>query len=167
MLVRLANVPCIIFSFASPSSKDTRAVLNLYRIETEDVVTASNLFKYCAPHHGLLLFKRHHPLDFTLTEVVQLLSCGALWFERAAAAAAALSEDTSSFPSLQLGQSSTSLHPFLLWNCMPRAGASQFHGHAQVALSQVTYSTVVATAYAMRLREVSTQDNLSLQRRCV
>ena len=24
------------------------------------------------------------------------------------------------------------LHPFLLWNCMARAGASQYHGHAQV-----------------------------------
>ena len=27
-------------------------------------------------------------------------------------------------------------HPLLLWNCLPRAGASQFHGHMQVALSQ-------------------------------
>ena len=22
--------------------------------------------------------------------------------------------------------------PLLVWNCLPRAGASQFHGHAQV-----------------------------------
>ncbi|KAL0045197.1 hypothetical protein WJX82_000372 [Trebouxia sp. C0006] len=28
-------------------------------------------------------------------------------------------------------------YPFLLWNCLPRAGASQFHGHAQVMLSKV------------------------------
>eukprot|EP00775_Hariotina_reticulata_P011764 gene11764-11909_t len=26
--------------------------------------------------------------------------------------------------------------PFLLWNCLPRAGASQYHGHAQVMLTE-------------------------------
>ena len=31
-------------------------------------------------------------------------------------------------------------HPLLLWNCLPRAGASQFHGHLQVALSQARHS---------------------------
>lgn len=128
---------CIVLRLASSSSEGARIALIFCRIETEDVVTASNMFKYCAPQHGLLLFKRHHPLEFTLSEVGQLLSCGALWFQRAAAAA--LSDNTSSFPPLQLGQNSRSLHPFLLWNCLPRAGASQFHGHAQVALSQVTH----------------------------
>ena len=29
------------------------------------------------------------------------------------------------------------LWPLLLWNNLPRAGASQFHGHAQTALSEV------------------------------
>ena len=28
-------------------------------------------------------------------------------------------------------------YPYFLWNCLPRAGASQFHGHAQVMLSKV------------------------------
>lgn len=31
-------------------------------------------------------------------------------------------------------------HPLLLWNCLPRAGASQFHGHMQVALSQARHT---------------------------
>ena len=29
------------------------------------------------------------------------------------------------------------MHPFFLWNCGARSGASQYHGHAQVALSEV------------------------------
>jgi hypothetical protein len=97
------------------------------------VVTASNLFKYCAPHHGLLLFKRHHPLEFTSDEVHQLLGCGARWFEAAAEALPATPPIVS--PNLKVHE--PSLHAFLLWNCMARAGASQFHGHAQVVLSQV------------------------------
>ena len=32
-------------------------------------------------------------------------------------------------------------HPLLLWNCLPRAGASQFHSHLQVALSQARRHT--------------------------
>lgn len=107
------------------------------RFETADVVTASNLFKYCAPHHGLLLFKRHHPLEFTSDEVHQLLGCGARWFEAAAEALPATPPIVS--PNLKVHE--PSLHAFLLWNCMARAGASQFHGHAQVVLSQIPFPT--------------------------
>ena len=35
------------------------------RFETDLVVTASNLFKYCQPCHGLVIFKHHDPLYFT------------------------------------------------------------------------------------------------------
>ena len=90
------------------------------RVELEHAVTASNLFKYCEPCHGLVLFKHHHPLRFGLPQLADLLLAAEGWFERAAAA----------HPSAR--------HPFLLWNCGARAGASQFHGHAQVALSQVS-----------------------------
>lgn len=34
----------------------------------------------------------------------------------------------------------TALHPLLIWNTLPRAGASQYHGHAQVMLSEVRCS---------------------------
>ena len=39
------------------------------RIENESCVTASNLFKYAFPCHGLVLFKHHNPLEFSQSQV--------------------------------------------------------------------------------------------------
>ena len=95
-------------------------------------MTASNLFKYCQPCHGLVLLKKHHPLRFTLPELADLLAAAEGWFQRAAAAHPA------------------ARHPFLLWNCGARAGASQFHGHAQVLLSEVSVLCALpAAAFGM------------------
>ena len=119
------------------------------------VVSASNLFKYCAPAHGLLLFKHHDPLAFTAADVQQLLLASSRWFDAAAAAASgsagggrsgsdgaqSAGSIPMSAPSQQTPQpsqpASRRFWPLLLWNNLPRAGASQFHGHAQTALSEV------------------------------
>ncbi|KAK3240162.1 hypothetical protein CYMTET_49980 [Cymbomonas tetramitiformis] len=90
------------------------------RVETANVVTASNLFK-AHGLHGCLLFKHHDPLQFTSEQVSQLLSAADEWLQQAHAVR----------PDAQ--------HPLLLWNCLPRAGASQFHGHAQIMLSSVDF----------------------------
>ncbi|KAK9905646.1 hypothetical protein WJX75_003820 [Coccomyxa subellipsoidea] len=108
------------------------------RIERTHAISASNLFKYCQPFHGLVLFRHHDPLKFSLPQLSDLLQVAEEWFERASAAQ----------PSAR--------HPFFLWNCGPRAGASQFHGHAQVALSQIPFPgcealTVAAERYAAAL----------------
>ncbi len=84
------------------------------RIETQHVVTASNLFKYCEPCHGLVLFKHHDPLQFNEEQVAELLAASADWFAAAHA------------------QHSDARHAFFIWNCLHRAGASQFHGEAVV-----------------------------------
>ena len=130
------------------------------------VVSASNLFKYCAPAHGLLLFKHHDPHAFTAANVQELLLAGSRWFEAAATAAAGSGSASwehsesggglsagstpvmpSSPQALQPSQSaSRRFWPLLLWNNLPRAGASQFHGHAQTALSEVS----VAQQFAFR-----------------
>ena len=89
------------------------------RIEGQHTVTASNLFKYCEPCHGLVLFKHHHPLEFDPQQVAELLSTASEWFRAAQQAHI------------------KARYPYFLWNCQPRAGASQFHGHAQVMLSKV------------------------------
>ena len=122
-----------------------------------NVVSASNLFKYCAAAHGLLLFKHHDPLAFTAADVLQLLLAGSRWFDAAAAAAAASisagaersgSSGAPSAGSIPVTTPSQQpswpsqpacrwFWPLLLWNNLPRAGASQFHGHAQTALSEV------------------------------
>ena len=48
-------------------------------MENEHAVTASNLFKYCQPAHGLVLFRRHDPLAFTAPELRGALAAAAEW----------------------------------------------------------------------------------------
>ena len=72
------------------------------RIELEHVVTASNLFKYCQPCHGLVLFKHHHPLQFNQQQLAELLRASQQWFMQA----------QQMHPDAQ--------YPFFLWNCLPR-----------------------------------------------
>lgn len=78
-------------------------------------MTASNLFKL-AGGHGMVIFKRcHNPLTFALRDLEDVLEVSAQWF-------AAAAREGPSFPS----------HFFLVWNCLPRAGASQYHAHVQL-----------------------------------
>ena len=86
------------------------------RVELPRAVTASNLFRLGA-HHGLCLFKRHEPLGFDRADLGDVLEASQRWFEAARTAGG--------------GDC-----PFFLWNCLPRAGASQFHGHAQLLLGR-------------------------------
>jgi hypothetical protein len=105
-------------------------------VEGPHALSASNLFKYAAPHQGVILFRHHDPLSFTLPQLSDLLSVSSGWFSKAAAAAR------------HDGWDPTSLNPLLVWNCLPRAGASQFHGHAQVMLSAVPFPQQLAFADA-------------------
>lgn len=104
------------------------------RVEGPHAVSASNLFKYCAPAQGLVLFKHHDPHAFDLPQLRDLLSVADTWFERAAAA--------------EHGLHPGPLHPLFLWNCLGRAGASQFHGHAQVLLSHTPFPAPAGAAAA-------------------
>eukprot|EP00892_Ulva_mutabilis_P006401 jgi/Ulvmu1/4132/UM019_0111.1 len=97
---------------------DLTAADTFGRFQTDHAVTASNLFKYCQPCHGVVLFKHHDPLHFEEHHVRDLLLVSHQWF------AAAHAEH----PGAQ--------HPLFIWNCLARAGASQFHGHAQIMLSE-------------------------------
>lgn len=81
-------------------------------------VSASNLFK-ATQHHGLLLFKHHHPLQFSEEALGGLLDVAQRWVHQTHA-----------------HHPGDALHPMLLWNCGPRAGASQYHGHAQVVMTE-------------------------------
>ena len=97
--------------------RDYTAADGFGRVENEHAVTASNLFKITG-HHGLVLFKHHAPLEFTAPQLGGLLSAAQGWVHAAHAATPAAA------------------HPLLLWNALPRSGASQFHGHAQVVMSE-------------------------------
>lgn len=64
----------------------------------------------------MVIFKRcHDPLTFALRDLEDVLEVSAQWF-------AAAAREGPSFPS----------HFFLVWNCLPRAGASQHHAHVQL-----------------------------------
>jgi len=88
------------------------------RVELEHAVSASNLFKFTR-HHGLVLFKHHEPLQFSEPQLADLLCCGEQWALATAAAHADAAAGSAT----------------LLWNALPRSGASQFHGHAQVVVT--------------------------------
>lgn len=72
------------------------------RAERPHAVTGSNLFKYGEPCHGIVLFKHHDPLQFSLEQLDDFLSASHEWFERSAAA------------------HPDGRHPFFLWNALPR-----------------------------------------------
>lgn len=92
------------------------------RVRSRHSITASNIAKYDA-WSGLLIFRKHNPLDFSFEELSDYLSTASKWFKMA--------EKSSGFR-----------FPFIVWNCMPRAGASQIHGHMQLLLGERPYGKV-------------------------
>ena len=105
------------------------------RIESTFAVTASNLFKYVAPYQAVVLFKHHNPLTFNQRELGDLLKVSHQWFQSAQIyhKLDLHDNDDNSDQILPCPQ----LYPLFVWNCLPRAGASQYHGHAQVMMSSV------------------------------
>lgn len=125
-------------------------------------MTASNLFKYCQPAHGLVLFKHHQPLEFNLEQLSDLLQTAQGWFDVRDTCAPCRTPLTfkhiqpiifvSLSPPLTPQTASAAhpeaQHPLLIWNVLHRAGASQYHGHAQVLLSDAPFPTPAAHAAA-------------------
>ena len=106
------------------------------RVENAHAVSASNLFKI-SKHHGMVLFKHHDPLAFSEEQLAGLLEASQGWVHAAAAA------HPEEHP----------LHPLLIWNALPRSGASQFHGHVQLLLHEqplpdIARATATAAAFA-------------------
>src|SRR5918999_524363 len=87
------------------------------RVEGEHATTASNVAKYDG-FHGLIVFDDHNPLHLTPEKVAGYVSVGLEWGRRA------LKADPEAH------------YPFLMWNCLWRAGGSIIHGHAQVTATR-------------------------------
>lgn len=51
-------------------------------------------------------------------------------------------------------------HPLFIWNVLHRAGASQYHGHAQVLLSEVCVWGGLGVWSGFAVRGVSVQGSL-------
>mmetsp|Transcript_1301 Transcript_1301/g.5290 ORF Transcript_1301/g.5290 Transcript_1301/m.5290 type:complete len:502 (+) Transcript_1301:722-2227(+) len=96
------------------------------RVEGSHWISGANVAKF-EGHHGVLLLKRHHPLAWEGEGIADLLSTWAAWAAR----------------THEVHPDAT--HPLLLWNCLPRAGSSQLHGHAQCTLSPGGHVGMVRT----------------------
>lgn len=93
------------------------------RIKGKYSITAANIAKYDV-WSSLVIFKDHDPLNFSLDEFDDYLKTSFTWFE-------AVYNHHPQF-----------IFPFFIWNCMPRAGASQIHGHCQMLMSKEPYGGV-------------------------
>jgi hypothetical protein len=87
------------------------------RVEGKHATTASNVAKYDG-FHGVIVFDDHNPLHLTPEKVAGYVSVGLEWGRRA------LEADPEAH------------YPFLMWNCLWRAGGSIIHGHAQVTATR-------------------------------
>jgi hypothetical protein len=87
------------------------------RVKGKYCISASNVAKYDALH-GLVVFKKHSPLDFAEKEVQDYFSTCTKWL------------------GLAHRKNPTARYPFILWNCLWRSGASIIHGHIQMVLGE-------------------------------
>ncbi|MDP8901082.1 MAG: hypothetical protein M3N33_08075 [Actinomycetota bacterium] len=87
------------------------------RVRGEHATTASNIAKYDG-FHGVVVFDDHNPLRLTPKKVADYVSVGLEWCRKA------------------LEADAEAKYPFLMWNCLWRAGGSIIHGHAQVTATR-------------------------------
>jgi hypothetical protein len=86
------------------------------RISGDYSVTAANAAKYDA-NHGIVIFKPHHPHRFDHLHVRDYLRVANKWLQT-------------------MHKIDKSLkYPFIMWNCLGSAGASQVHGHLQMLIN--------------------------------
>ena len=90
------------------------------RLRGEHSITASNVAKYDG-FHGVVIFDDHNPLHLTPEKVSDYISVGLEWCHKVLAA------------------DPEARYPFLMWNCLWRAGGSIIHGHAQVTVTRGTH----------------------------
>jgi len=90
------------------------------RVSGEHAITASNVAKYDG-FHGVIVFDDHNPLHLTPEKVSDYVSVGLEWGREA------------------LEADPGARYPFLMWNCLWRAGGSIIHGHAQVTATRGTH----------------------------
>ena len=114
------------------------------RVEGEHATTASNVAKYDG-FHGVIVFDDHNPLHLTPEKVAGYVSVGLEWGRKA------------------LETDPEARYPFLMWNCLWRAGGSIIHGHAQVTATRGTPLPEGRTPPPRRL-SVQTRARLGLLR---
>ena len=87
------------------------------RVQGSLSITASNVAKYDGLH-SVVVMREHDPLAWTPERVADAFETAQRW----------LAEAHREHP--------TAIYPFVMWNCLPRSGASQLHAHMQVTLGE-------------------------------
>ncbi len=87
------------------------------RVEGRHSLTASNVAKYDGLH-GVVVFDHHHPLEWDRDRVSDAFHTALEWLRAAHE------------------ERPCAAYPFVMWNCLPRSGASIVHAHVQVALTE-------------------------------
>ena len=90
------------------------------RIETNLSYTSANTFKY-DKWHGLILARKHNPLTLNQEEFVDMFSTALNWYKEVK----------------KLDKNAK--YPSLMWDVMPKSGASQVHPHFQTSLGVNNY----------------------------
>ncbi|GAB6055870.1 hypothetical protein JCM15415_11860 [Methanobacterium movens] len=103
------------------------------RVTGKYSVTASNIAKYDV-WSSLIIFKNHNPLEFSLNEISDYFHTAFKWFKKA------------------YEYDEQCKFPFMVWNCLYKAGASQVHGHAQILMSKGNYYARMQNLKAASLR---------------
>lgn len=94
------------------------------RVEGEFSFTAANTFKL--DHwHTLSLIKKHHPLNWTNTQFMDLMKTSQKWLQKAYAI------------------DHSYKYPMLIWDMLPHGGASQIHPHVHNFLDRTRYQGAV------------------------
>src|SRR3712207_844134 len=87
------------------------------RVRGKHAITASNVAKYDG-FHGVIVFDDHNPLHLDPEKVSDYIAVGLEWCRKA------------------LEADPEARYPFLMWNCLWRAGGSIIHGHAQITATR-------------------------------
>jgi len=87
------------------------------RVTGKYCTTAANIAKYDGMH-SVIIFGESHPLCFSREQIIDYIDVARQWAERAQVV------------------EPRAKYFFFIWNCLWRAGASMYHGHAQVMLAR-------------------------------
>ncbi|XP_005095740.1 uncharacterized protein LOC101853305 [Aplysia californica] len=90
------------------------------RVESRYAFSASNIFKM-NPLHALVALKQHNPLDWNMEKFLDVMGLTLTWLTKA----------NKHYPN--------ALYPALIWDVLPKCGASQVHPHMQVMLDSHRY----------------------------
>ena len=90
------------------------------RLESRFSYTAANTFKY-DKWHSLIVSRNHNTLNLTEEETIDMFDLSVKWFRRVN------KEDESA------------VYPELIWDAMPKSGASQVHTHFQASVGIIGY----------------------------